>query len=127
MADTTCWVLTNSDGEDLDQDGIPHFPSEKHAEEEAAKIEGDEVFKPRQLDHPCVIVACSCCEYIYDEDEDGVCHFDNLAEAEQALAGHWKFTRDEALCDECKPGTCDRSADEHGSAEALFLINDGGR
>ena len=133
MADTACWVLTNSDGEDLDQDGVPHFASEQKAAEYAARP-GDYVlpdvspgFKPRQLDHLCVTVACSGCGYVYDEDEDGIAHFDDRAEAEKALAGHWKFTRDEALCDECKPGVCDRSVDEHGGAEALFAINEGGR
>jgi hypothetical protein len=114
MADTACWVLTNADGVDLDQDGVPHFPSEKHAKEQVAKIEGDEVFKPRRLDHLCVTLACSCCHYVYDEDEDGVLHFASMAEAEKALANFWKLTRDETLCPYCTVGPCDREAGNHG-------------
>lgn len=114
MADIPCWVLTNEDGTDLDQDGVPHFPSEKHATEEAAKIEGDEVFKPRRLDHLCVTLACSCCEYVYDEDEDGIAHFDSRAEAEKMLAGFWEFTGGEAKCHACKFGPCDPEAGDHG-------------
>ncbi|MER6575783.1 hypothetical protein [Nonomuraea sp. NPDC001023] len=114
MSDTPCWVLTNEQGTDLDQDGVPHFPTEKHAADEAAKIEGDEVFKPRQLAHLCVTAACSCCDYIYDEDEDGIAHFDSLGEAEKALAGFWEFADGKAKCDACKTGACDPEAGEHG-------------
>lgn len=114
MAETACWVLTNSDGEDLDQDGVPHFPSEKHAEEEAARIEGDEVFKPRELSGSCVTLACSCCDYLYDEEEDGVAHFDSLDEAEKLLAGFWEFAGGKAKCDACKVGPCDQERGDHG-------------
>jgi hypothetical protein len=114
MADTACWVLTNENGIDLDQDGVPHFPREKIAASEAAKIEGDEAFTPRQLAHPCVVVQCSCCDYLYDEDEDGIAHFDSREEAEKMLAGSWEFAGGEAKCDACKVGPCDREAGDHG-------------
>lgn len=114
MADTACWVLTNETGADFDQDGVPHFPDEKHATEEAARIEGDEVFKPRQLGHLCITLACSCCEYVYDEDEDGVCHFDDLAKARKLLEGFWGFTDGQAKCDACKTGPCDPECGDHG-------------
>lgn len=123
MADTKtapCWVLTNADGEDLDQDGVPHFPTEEKAAEHARRTDpwaGWETpagFKPRQLDHVCVILACSCCEYVYDEDEDGICHFDSPDEAEKALAGFWEFTGGVAKCDACKVGPCDPERGDHG-------------
>ena len=114
MADTACWVLTNEDGTDLDQDGVPHFPSEKLAAEEAAKIEGDEVFRPRQLAHPCVTLACSCCDYLYDEEEDGIAHFDSREEAEKMLANFWDFNDGVAKCDACKVGPCDSERGDHG-------------
>jgi hypothetical protein len=108
-----CWVLTNDDGTDLDQDGVPHFPTETVAAENASHL-ADEVFNPRQLAHLCVTVACSCCDYLYDEDEDGIAHFDSFEEAAKMLAGFWEFADGEAKCDACKVGSCDSEAGEHG-------------
>jgi hypothetical protein len=71
-------------------------------------------FKPRQLDHVCVTVECSCCEIIFDEDGDGVVHWENLAEAEKALKGAWKFTNGVGTCEVCVEGPCDPERGDHG-------------
>lgn len=113
---TACWVLTNDVGDDLEQDGAPHFPDEKHAAEYASRayVEVPPGFKPRQLDHLCVTVECSCCEYVFDEDEDGVVHWESLAEAEKGLKDFWEFADGVTRCDACKVGPCDPEAGEHG-------------
>lgn len=114
MGDTACWVLTDGVGDDFEDfgEGVPHFPSEKHAAERVSALADG--FKPRQLDHVCVIVACSCCEVVYDEEEEGVAHFESRDEAEKMLAGFWDFTDGVAKCEYCKTGPCDREAGEHG-------------
>ncbi|MET8694765.1 hypothetical protein ABZV65_19730 [Streptomyces bauhiniae] len=50
--------------------------------------------------HACVTVACDICKYVYDQDESHSVHFDDLAEARNALTGlGWTITADgEAIC-----------------------------
>ncbi|MFI7628422.1 hypothetical protein [Microbispora rosea] len=106
-----CWVLTDSFGVDLDYgDGIFHFDTKTKAEERAEHE--DLEHRPRRLDKPCVLVACSCCDYVFDEDE-WTNHFESLDEARKVLPdfgwvpgenGTWR-------CEGCAKGTCDCEAD----------------
>ncbi|MEQ4725042.1 hypothetical protein [Nonomuraea sp. B19D2] len=108
-----CWVLTNSDGEDFDDaDGVPHFPTMEKAADRAAILA--DAWKPRQLDHGCVTVTCICCAYTYDEEEDGLTHFADVAEAEKLLANFWSFASGQAKCDACTAGPCDPERGDHG-------------
>ncbi|GAA3702375.1 hypothetical protein GCM10022224_080210 [Nonomuraea antimicrobica] len=116
MTDTTttpCWVLTNRDGEDFDDaDGVPHFPTQEKAAGWAVNL--TDAWNPRQLSHTCVTVTCTCCQYAYDEDEDGLAHFADMAEAEKALADYWSFAGGQARCDACTAGPCDPERGDHG-------------
>lgn len=70
---------------------------------------------PRRLDRPCITVACSCCEYVFDEDEDGVVHFVDLAEAALCLPQYgWTQVDGAWQCETCTAGPCDLEADTHG-------------
>jgi hypothetical protein len=116
MANTACWVLTNDIGDDLEQDGTPHFSNQKRATEYAAD-ENAEVppdFKPRQISHLCITVECACCEYVFDEGGDGVVHWENLAEARKGLKGSWEFTDGVGKCEVCVEGPCDAERGDHG-------------
>lgn len=108
-----CWTLTYPNG-----DAVPHFRAEEIARERAATylVPGLGAPQPRRLDQPCITVSCGCCEYVFDEDEDGAVHFTDLTEAAGILPhccwtqqpdGSWR-------CETCSKGPCDLEADTHG-------------
>ncbi|GAA3684046.1 hypothetical protein GCM10022224_055850 [Nonomuraea antimicrobica] len=43
-----------------------------------------------------IAVTCTCCQCTYDEDEGGLTHFADMAEAEKALANFWSFAGGQA-------------------------------
>ncbi|MEO3860943.1 hypothetical protein [Acrocarpospora sp. B8E8] len=108
----TCWTLTH-DGEDLTHDLVVHYATEAQATEHATVY--GLPHKPRQLEGPCLSVDCSCCAYVFDEDEEGFVHFESTTEIEQLLPEHgWKCDGDIWVCPTCVAGPCDREADIHG-------------
>ncbi|MGW4422763.1 hypothetical protein [Streptosporangium sp. NPDC004631] len=114
---TPCWTLTYPCGTDAgDTDGVPHFSTEELAQEEASTYRGPlGTPAPRRLDQPCVVVRCGCCEYVFDEDEDGQMHFVDLAEAAGVLPQYgWTQVSGAWRCETCAAGPCDLEADTHG-------------
>lgn len=118
MADTACWVLTNGVDDYRDEEGgAPHFPSEDRATEYVTWSGSEALIelKSRQLGYVCVTVSCTCCEVVYDEEEEGVVHFDDMPKAEKFLTQcGWKLTREQTLCEYCKVGPCDPERGDHG-------------
>lgn len=114
MSDTTCWVLINANGtEATNGEYAPHYPDEKAANEARDGIEEyGEVISPltvRQRAKACVIVACLCCGYVYDKDGTHTVHWDDLAEAANALPGleGGVFAPEGWRCQPCNEGECD--------------------
>jgi hypothetical protein len=110
-----CWVLTDEHGADHDDYGsVIHHESAATAANWATEfhIEG---YRPRQIDSTCMCVSCSCCGYVYDEDDDGCVHFESLDEARPILVQGegWTVTEDGTWkCQPCAAGECDECGGE---------------
>lgn len=57
-----------------------------------------------QRENPCLTLVCGGCDYVWDEDDDGIVHFDDRADA-LAFAAEvgWLVLAGEPLCGGCKP------------------------
>lgn len=101
--DGVCWVLGNPDGTVYEDDrGYPE--PHLHTEEEIRKLIADVGEDPAgqcvplRLTAPCVEIACSECGYVYDEDDEGIGHWESRDEAVKALKGDWLFGDGAAYC-----------------------------
>ena len=95
-----CWVVF-VDGREKDHygGGTGHF-TRAEADDE---LDNDETVSPKQLNKPCITIACAQCgdPYDLDNDERAIYHFDT---AEQALADvvgtDWTVRDGNAYCPE---------------------------
>ncbi len=81
-----CWVVTNADGSPVGfEDSEPHFDTEAEARKALPDFAREDEPAPvmKQLDHLCSS-ATTACGYRYDEDDEGVQHWPDGAEAFQA-------------------------------------------
>lgn len=106
-----CWLIDHLPGEP--DDFTPCFPNRADAEEEFARLRGEDgeryaLTVVRQLDAPCWTVVCDGeCDYTLDEDEDGLVHFASAAEAVSAVRDYeWRILPDQVhvFCPEDAPG-----------------------
>jgi hypothetical protein len=103
-----CWVIDLAPGEPDEC----HFPNRTDAEEELARFRKEEdryaVATVRRLALPCWTVTCDGeCEYVLDEDDDGVIHFASAAEAEDYVRDvQWRMLPDRVhvFCEDDAPG-----------------------
>lgn len=106
MSNECCYQLIYENGEPVDTgDGIPCFPTLERATEDAPRFTVDPLGtpKPKQLAVLCVVISCSECDYILDED-DALYHF-LPDEVDAALRDwEWKVAGDKRLCPECAGG-----------------------
>lgn len=108
-----CWVLTDEHGADHDDYGLVVHHASVSAALSWAVSEEIEGYAPRQLDKPCMVIRCTCCGYVFDEDEDGIVHFEDLGEARKVLAaadGGTVADDGTAKCQPCATGECDECA-----------------
>jgi hypothetical protein len=58
---------------------------------------------PKLLDKPCVIVECAC-GYRHDEEDEGVTHFENQEQADEAVKSYgWTIADGQPACPGCSP------------------------
>jgi hypothetical protein len=113
MSDTTtqttvaaadpCWIRSNDVVDEL------HYPTRQAAlDPDDPNDTAWRVPAVRQLDHPCVIVVCSCCGHGCDDPgECMVYHCESLAEAEDAaVEAGWVRTAHGWACSPCSAGDC---------------------
>ncbi|GAA0493724.1 hypothetical protein Ade02nite_21230 [Paractinoplanes deccanensis] len=84
--DHHCWIVTLADGSPTGfEDSEPHYASEDEARKFAKDITYPNDPPPivKRLDHLCSS-ATTVCGYRYDEDDEGVQHWPDGAEAFQA-------------------------------------------
>jgi hypothetical protein len=107
-ADTDrCWVVVKADGTDPDDDGYssPHLRTEADIRHFLSGLGEHPMSQcvPKLLDQPCVTVECAC-GYRYDEDDEGVIHFEDQAQADEAVKGNgWTVVDGQPACPECTP------------------------
>lgn len=85
-----CWVL---DGPAQDE-GVRHFEDASGADAALTRArEEDPATKAsvRLLPSPCWLVQCDECEYVIDEEDEGVFHHESRAEAEKVVR-LWEWT-----------------------------------
>lgn len=108
-----CWIVTDADGSPTGfEDSEPHYATEDEANKVALDITspGDPAPVVKVLDHLCAS-ATAACGYTYDEDDEGVQHWPDSADAfREYLTGtaDWRTGTGETLlcpvahrCDEC--------------------------
>lgn len=91
-----CWVVLVG-GREMDHygGGIGHFTESEASDE----LDNDETATAKQLDKPCITVACGQCGDPYDleSDERAIYHFDTATQALADVVGtDWTTTQDGA-------------------------------
>jgi hypothetical protein len=102
---SACWVLAFDDGQIFDDNdgGEPHFTTAA----DAIAAYPNQGAHPKQLDKPCVHIACAFCGTWPDEDGEDhgyLLHFPDLTEAQTFVrALGWTVRGDLAWCpdEEC--------------------------
>lgn len=84
-----CWVVQLVNGKPADLERETHFPSRELVVSELGKFASLLDAEPAdlavtRLEEPCWL-AVSVCGYVYAEDDDGIEHFQDQAEARQHL------------------------------------------
>jgi hypothetical protein len=83
-----CWIVRRH-GESDEAANERHYLGEQEARDEATVLaEGGETgLTIEQLDSPCLTLRCQGCDYLLDEDDEGVIHFESIEQAHEYAVG----------------------------------------
>lgn len=104
-----CWHLRHTDGPtkgnpyECSEYGTQHFTT-KEAATEAIQLEAIQGVEATRLDTPCHTITCAGdgCDYVLDQDGEGVYHHASQAEAEMTAREHgWERTTQGLICPAC--------------------------